>query len=122
MRERANNIALDLQDGTVLGRHDGGDLSVHQRIAEMADPLHFGSFGGYWTKIPWFLFGLALTGLAVSGAAIYSLRIARERQSEIRLSRSFSGMWYGMGHWRWVSLALISTGLILLGAFLHQSS
>ena len=122
VRPRANAVWVDPISSQMLLITDGRDMTVHQRIGEMADPLHFGSFGGYWTKVPWFLFGLALTGLAVSGAAIYSLRIARERQSEIRLSRSFSGMWYGMGHWRWVSLALISTGLILLGALLQQSS
>ena len=35
--------------------------------------------------MPWFLFGLALTGLSLSGAAIYSLRIARERGKNVRV-------------------------------------
>lgn len=122
VRPRANAVWIDPASSQVLLTTDGRDMTAHQRIGEMADPLHFGNFGGYWTKIPWFLFGLAMTGLAVSGAAIYSLRIARERQSEIRLSRSFSGMWSGMGRWRWMSLALISVSLILLGELLQQSS
>ncbi len=56
------------------------------------------------------MFGLALTALAVSGAAIYSLRIARERERPVRLARAFGGMWKGMGHWRWLSAALVLTG------------
>ncbi|MGB5778866.1 MAG: PepSY-associated TM helix domain-containing protein [Allopontixanthobacter sediminis] len=114
VRPRANSVWIDPGSSQVLLTTDGRDMTVHQRIGEMADPLHFGNFGGYWTKIPWFLFGLLLTGLALSGAAIYSLRIARERHSQVRLSRSFSGMWHGMGRWRWLSVALIATGLTLL--------
>ena len=96
---------------------DGRELNLHQRVGEMADPLHFGYFGGYWTKVPWFLFGLATTGLSLSGAAIYSLRIARERGDRVRLGRSFSGMWQGMGRWRWLSNSLIAIGFVFL-AFL----
>lgn len=113
-------VWIDPASAQVLLTTDGRDMGFHQRVGEMADPLHFGNFGGYWTKIPWFLFGLAMTGLAVSGAAIYSLRIARERQAEIRLSRSFAGMWRGMGHWRWLSVALIMVGFIFLAPLMQQ--
>lgn len=114
VRERSNAAWVDPTTDTVLLTTDGRDLSLHQRISEMADPLHFGNFGGYWTKIPWFLFGLLMTGLSVSGAAIYSLRIAREREKPLRLGQSLRGMWQGMGRWRWLSVLLILTGLALL--------
>jgi len=48
--------------------------TVHQRIAEMADPLHFGNFGGLATKLLWLVSGLALCALAMAGAALYSGR------------------------------------------------
>ncbi|WP_145916986.1 PepSY domain-containing protein [Erythrobacter sp. QSSC1-22B] len=121
VRPRANAVWIDPTSSQVLLTTDGRDMGLHQRIGEMADPLHFGNFGGYWTKVPWFLFGLAMTGLAVSGAAIYSLRIARERGSDIRLSRSFAGMWRGMGHWRWISLGLIAVGFALLVPLVQQA-
>lgn len=114
VRPRSNAVYVDAATADVLLTTDGCDLNVHQRISEMADPLHFGNFGGYWTKVPWFLFGLAMTGLAVSGTAIYSLRLARERGKTIRLAQSFSGMWRGMGRWRWLSVILIAIGFALL--------
>ena len=114
VRHRSNAVWVDPATSEVLLKTDGRDMNLHQRIGEMADPLHFGYFGGYWTKVPWFLFGLLMTGLSVSGAAIYSLRIARERERPIRLARSAAGMWRGMGRWRWLSVLLIAIGFALL--------
>ena len=120
VRPRSNTVWVDTRNAKVLLKTDGRNLNLHQRIGEMADPLHFGNFGGYWTKIPWFLFGLALTGLSVSGAAIYSLRIGRDRNRAVRLSRSFAGMWQGMGHWRWFSVAMLTIGVIFLQFLILQ--
>lgn len=120
VRPRSNAVLVDARTAKVLLVTDGRDLNLHQRISEMADPLHFGYFGGYWTKIPWFLFGLAMTGLALSGAAIYSLRIGREHGETLRLAKSFSGMWRGMGRWRWLSVILIMIALLLLPALVLQ--
>lgn len=114
VRERSNAVWINPSTNEVVLRTDGRYLNVHQRISEMADPLHFGYFGGYWTKVPWFLFGLLMTGLSVSGAAIYSLRIGRNHEKALRLARSFGGMWRGMGNWRWVSVVLILTGFVML--------
>ena len=121
VRPRSNTVWVDPRTSEVLLTTDGRDLGLHQRIGEMADPLHFGTFGGYWTKIPWFLFGLAMTALSLSGAAIYSLRIARERGSSISVRRSFLGMWQGMQRWRWVSVALIAIGFTLLPVLILQA-
>lgn len=114
VRPRSNAVWVDTRTAKVLLVTDGRELGLHQRISEMSDPLHFGYFGGYWTKIPWFLFGLALTALSLSGAAIYSLRINRNRSKILALSTAFSGMWHGTGHWRWISLTLIVIALVLI--------
>ncbi|WP_211276746.1 PepSY-associated TM helix domain-containing protein [Erythrobacter tepidarius] len=122
VRPRSNAVWVDPASAKVLLTTDGRNLNVHQRISEMADPLHFGDFGGYWTKVPWFLFGLLLTGLALSGAAIYSLRIAGERRHEARLAQAFAGMWRDLPRWRWVSALLILIGFALLPTLIWQVS
>lgn len=76
VRDRANVAGFDLRDGHLLGLRDGRDMSFHQRVAEMADPLHFGAFGGWPVRLLWFLFGAALTTLSFTGVSLYGLRIA----------------------------------------------
>ncbi len=114
VRPRANAVFVDGEVAEALLVTDATDLDGHQRIAEMADPLHFGNFGGYWTKIPWFLFGLAMTGLSLSGAAVYGLRIGRETRQQLSTLRGLSLSWAGMGGWRWPALAMIVVGFALL--------
>lgn len=120
VRSRANALWTDAATAQVVMASDGRDLSVHQRISEMADPLHFGTFAGYWTKIPWFLFGLLMTGLTLSGAAIYSHRIAHSARAATVERPIWNGMWRGMGRWRWLSAALIATGAVMIGAMLYR--
>lgn len=112
VRERANVAWTNPATGAVVLLTDGRELTVHQRISEMADPLHFGTFGGVWTKLIWFAFGLALTALAVSGVAIYALRLSREQ----RASAVWASAWRGMGAWRWPALAGIGVAQALLPA------
>lgn len=84
VRDRANAVGFDATGTRVLGRRDGRDLGVHHRISEMADPLHFGTFGGLATQLIWFVFGLMLTGLSVSGVYLYGLRTADALRSHAR--------------------------------------
>jgi uncharacterized iron-regulated membrane protein len=116
VRERANAVAVDSAGTTVLLVRRGEELNVHQRISEMADPLHFGTFGGYWTKVPWFLFGLMLTGLSVSGIAIYGLRVGKAMPSVGALRTA----WRGMGRWRWAALVPIAIAFALLPELLAK--
>jgi uncharacterized iron-regulated membrane protein len=62
-----NYVALDPASGTVLARADGRAARGWDRLYLTFDPLHFGYFGGYWTKIPWFILGLTPGILALSG-------------------------------------------------------
>jgi uncharacterized iron-regulated membrane protein len=117
VRERANAAWTEAATGEVVLLTDGRELTVHQRISEMADPLHFGTFGGVWTKLIWFAFGLAMTSLAVSGVAVYALRLSRER----RVSSATATAWRGMGLWRWPALAGIVVALALLPALFRAA-
>ncbi|MBO9726199.1 MAG: PepSY domain-containing protein [Novosphingobium sp.] len=110
VRDRANGLAIDPADGRLLGALDGTDLDLHQRISEMADPLHFGTFGGLATKIIWFLFGTILTGMSVTGVIIYAKRLEKAGKHEQTASRI---AWAGMGAWAYVCTALVILALVL---------
>lgn len=120
VRPRANAVWTDPATARIAMVSDGGDLTVHQRISEMADPLHFGTFAGYWTRLSWFLFGLLMTGLALSGAAIYSHRIAHSARAAIVERPIRNGLWRGAGEWRWLSAALIAVGAVAIGQMLYS--
>jgi uncharacterized iron-regulated membrane protein len=114
VRPRANAVWTDARTGEALLVADARDMSVHQRIAEAADPLHFGTFGGYWTKMIWFLFGLLLTGLSVSGAMLYAMRLNRSKRLRGQGRAIATRAWQGMGRWRWPAAALVLAGFLLL--------
>ena len=110
VRDRANGVATDGESGRLLMTLDGRDLTVHQRISEMADPLHFGTFGGLATKAIWFLFGVILTGMSVTGTIIYAKRLAKADNLKTSTARV---AWAGMGAWGYVAAALIIMALVL---------
>ncbi|ODT85286.1 PepSY-associated TM helix domain-containing protein [Phenylobacterium sp. SCN 70-31] len=113
VRDRSNAVWLDPDSGAVRMVSRGEDLGVHQRISEMADPLHFGTFGGLVTKVIWFVFGVFLTGLSITGVMIYSLRL-KGAYAEGRgpWARAFRGM----GVWIYPAIALILLSLALTPA------
>lgn len=109
VRDRANFVALHAQTGQILEQANTLELSVHQRISEMADPLHFGNFAGLTSRLIWFVFGLCLTLLSLSAVKLYAVRVKRDFEQD-------AGFWLrlkvGMGKWFWVSVALILTAFI----------
>lgn len=114
VRDRANAVWTKVDTGEVKLVTDGRDLDVHQRISEMADPLHFGDFAGLPTKLIWFAFGASLTALSVSGVAIFGLRLAKTERRPGTVGVVLARAWTGMGRWRWLALALVIAGFALL--------
>lgn len=67
LRERANRVFLDPVDLSIIKAQREEEISTVAYLNEMADPLHFGTFGGLTTKIIWFVFGVFMTGLSITG-------------------------------------------------------
>jgi uncharacterized iron-regulated membrane protein len=123
VRERANALRYQAS-GPLLQRVAGTDLGLHQRISEMADPLHFGNFAGLPVKLLWFGFGALLTLLSLTGAYLYGMRACASLRTGPRRDagtarepaalRAWALAWVGMARWRWLWLLLIAAGFILL--------
>ncbi|NER61802.1 PepSY domain-containing protein [Pseudomonas sp. MAFF212428] len=52
------------------------DRSKLEFVTESMRPLHTGDFGGIWIKLIWFLFGLILSMMVLSGLLIWTKRTA----------------------------------------------
>ena len=82
-------------------------------VFEAADPLHFGTFGGYWTKTIWFVFGAFMCALSISGVVIYALRLAKQNRETPRWRTGLARAWRAMGVYRWPAAGLVTLPFIL---------
>lgn len=103
VRERADAVFIDPATGAIVGQRAAHEMGAGERIVHTVDPLHFGTFGGLATRLIWALFGLILTGMAVSGAIIYASR-TRKALAEATSPASL----HFLGYWKWPNFALVS--------------
>lgn len=79
LRDRAARVWLDSRTGEVLAVRRPGEMSPLHRWIDTADPLHFGDFGGLVSKATWFVFGLGMTAMCLTGAYLQAKRRARDK-------------------------------------------
>jgi uncharacterized iron-regulated membrane protein len=75
VRDRANMLFVDPTDGSIPFSRNADDLGVLRRWVETVDLLHFGNFGGLATKVLWFLLGIGMSGLCLTGAYLHAKRM-----------------------------------------------
>lgn len=113
VRDRANSLSFDPINGDLITQFRGEELNALTRIAEAADPLHFGTFAGLPSKLLYFVFGVLLCILAISGTYLYGTRLlSAEKVKHPTFAHSWQaasdkmkiGKW-----WSWLMLTVCAT-------------
>ncbi len=79
-RYRANRVVIDAKTNTVLFLQKATETNSLMTVNNLIDPIHFGYFGGLFTKAIWFIFGSLICYLAASGIWIYLKRISKNKK------------------------------------------
>lgn len=111
VRDRGNHIALNVETGEILSSRKATELSMHARISEAADPLHFGTFYDGATRWLWFVFGVLLSGMTISGIYLWVNRVLS--QQNIQNAGYMQTIWHAMKWVKWPSIVIISICLVL---------
>ncbi|MEM9721895.1 MAG: PepSY-associated TM helix domain-containing protein [Bacteroidota bacterium] len=80
VRHRANRVYLHPTTYEVLKVQKAKETATVTWLNDIADPLHFGYWGGLITKIIWFFGGLSISGLVLTGIWISLKRKVKDRQ------------------------------------------
>lgn len=67
IRNRAHRVFIDPNSHEIIEKWSPETITTKAYINEYIDPLHFGDFGGFWLKMLWFVFGIALTMMSYTG-------------------------------------------------------
>jgi uncharacterized iron-regulated membrane protein len=90
VRQRSNRVYIDARNYKIIKSQNAKDIGVMVWISDVADPLHFGFWGGLTTKIIWFLMGLSICSLILSGIWITLKRKAIQKKVK---KESVLGIW-----------------------------
>jgi len=90
VRQRANRVYLDPVSYEVVKVQNAAEIPTAMWLNDIADPLHFGAWGGLITKVIWFLFGLGISSLILTGIWITLKRNAIKRKKK---KRRVMGIW-----------------------------
>ena len=108
VRQRANRVYLDPLSYEVARVQKAEQISTSMWLNDIADPLHFGNWGGLITKFIWFVFGLGISSLILTGIWITLKRNALKRKKKQKPV---------MGAWSYVNWGIF---LVFIGYMYHR--
>lgn len=79
VRDGAASAIIHRQSGVVSALHRPSEMGLLDRWMETVDPVHFGTWGGLGSQLLYFVFGLGLSSLALTGAYLHAQRQQRLR-------------------------------------------
>lgn len=91
VRSRANRVYINPDNYQVLKVQKANEIGLVMWLNDIADPLHFGYWGGLATKLIWFVLGLGISGLVLSGIWITAKRKALKRKQR---GKKIMGSWW----------------------------
>lgn len=87
------NVWINPWTGEVADARVPAQMGGLETVMSVADPLHYGTIGGLWTKATWFVFGLLVSGMAITGFMIWgsrTIRGAAGREARARVEQAMS--------------------------------
>ncbi|MGX9463034.1 PepSY-associated TM helix domain-containing protein [Shewanella sp. A14] len=75
-------VAVNPWTGTVESERTPTTMTTLQTLSHIANPLHYGTIGGLWTKVIWFIFGIFLTGMSITGFLIWGSRTVKAARTD----------------------------------------
>ncbi|MFW5726728.1 MAG: PepSY-associated TM helix domain-containing protein, partial [bacterium] len=105
VRNRANRIYLHPTTYEVLKVQRADALPTVTWLNDIADPLHFGYWGGLATKLLWFFMGLGISSLVLTGIWISQKRKVKSKAKKQAQS---------MGIWKYLNWAMYAVMLVLM--------
>jgi uncharacterized iron-regulated membrane protein len=90
VRRRSNRVYVDPVTSEVVAVQKATEIPTVMYLNDIADPLHFGNWGGLLTKVIWFISGLSLSGLILTGIWVALKRKVKKTKN---LSVETLGFW-----------------------------
>jgi uncharacterized iron-regulated membrane protein len=73
----AYKLSINPWTGAIAAEQSPAKMTPLQHVMHLADPLHYGTLAGIWTKLIWFLFGLLITGMSITGFMLWQQRTVK---------------------------------------------
>lgn len=70
-------VVVNPWTGAIESERSPANMNVLQTLSHIANPLHYGTIGGIWTKLIWFIFGTLLTGMSITGFLMWGTRTVK---------------------------------------------